>query len=150
MRKHIGHDRLMIIGGSVIIHKNGKILLQLRRDNDCWGYPGGCTELGEAVEDTAKRELYEETGLTANSLELLGIFSGAELFYTYPNGDMVANNDIVYLCEDFSGEPITETDETKALQWFDITNLPENISPPDIKPLAHCISILKKRNTPSK
>ena len=60
MRKYIGNERLMIVGGSVIVHKDGKILLQLRRDNDCWGYPGGCVELGEgreAVEYTAKREL---------------------------------------------------------------------------------------------
>ena len=145
MRKHIGHERLMIIGGSVIVHKNGKILLQLRKDNDCWGYHGGCVELGEAVEDAAKRELLEETGLTANSLELMGIFSGAELFYTYPNGDMVANNDVVYLCEDFSGEIITETNETTDLRWFEIDNLPTNISPPVKKPLASCLKILKNR-----
>jgi len=145
MRKYIGHERLMIVGGSVIVHKNGKILLQLRRDNGCWGYPGGCVELGEAVEETAKRELFEETGIMANALELLGVFSGGELFYTYPNGDMVANNDIVYLCEEFSGEIVTETTETTDLRWFDINSLPENISPPVQKPLAQCIDILRAR-----
>ena len=145
MRKYIGHERLMIIGGSVIVHKDGKILLQLRKDNGCWGYPGGCVELGEAVEDAAKRELLEETGLTANSLELMGIFSGKELFYTYPNGDMVANNDVVYLCEDFSGKIITKTNETTDLRWFEIDNLPDNISPPVKKPLAICLEILENR-----
>jgi len=122
-------------------------LTQLRRDNGCWGYPGGCVELGETVEDTAKRELYEETGLTANTLELLGVFSGSELFYTYPNGNKVANNDMVYLCDDFTGEIITETNETTDLRWFEIDSLPENISPPVQKPLAQCINILKKRTS---
>jgi len=145
MRKYISHERLMIIGGSVIVYKNGKILLQLRKDNCCWSYHGGCVELGELVEETAKRELFEETGLVANSLELMGIFSGAELFYTYPNGDMVANNDVVYLCEDFSGETTTETNETTDLRWFDIDNLPENISPPVMKPLAQCLKFIKNR-----
>jgi 8-oxo-dGTP pyrophosphatase MutT (NUDIX family) len=71
IRKYIGHERLMIVGGSVIVHKNGKVLLQLRRDNGCWGYHGGCVELGETVEETAKRELFEETGLVANKLDNL-------------------------------------------------------------------------------
>jgi len=135
----------MIVGGSVIVHKDGNILLQLRKDNGSWGYPGGCVEVGEPIEEAAKRELFEETRLTANSLELLGVFSGAELFYTYPNGDMVANNDIVYLCEDFSGEIITETNETTDLRWFDIDNLPKNISPPVKKPLTKCVEVLKGR-----
>ena len=103
MRKHIGHERLLIVGASVFIHKNGKLLLQKRKDNGCWADHGGCCELGETVEETAKRELLEETGLTACSLELLGVFSGKELFYTYPNGDMVSNVNIAYLCENFIG-----------------------------------------------
>lgn len=85
MRKYIRHERLLIAGASVFIHKDGKLLLQRRKDNDCWGEHGGCMELGETVEEVAKRELFEETGLTANSLELLGVFSGKELFYTYGN-----------------------------------------------------------------
>jgi mutator protein MutT len=135
----------MIIGGSVIVHSKDRILLQLRKDNECWGYPGGCVELGESSEETAKRELFEETGLTANSLELFGVFSGKELFYTYPHGDMVAINDIVYLCEDFSGEMTIETDETNDLRWFDVDKLPDNISPPVKMPLSQCIRILNER-----
>jgi len=143
MRKLVGHERLLLVGASVLVHHNGKILLQLRKDNGCWGWAGGAVELGENVEDTAKRELFEETGLTANSLKLLGVFSGEELFYTYPNGDKVAIVDIVYLCEDFSGELLTRTDETSDLRWFDIDDLPENISPPVKKPLTKCLETIK-------
>jgi len=49
-------------------------------------------------------------------LELLGVFSGSELFYIWPNGDMAANNDIVYLCEDFTGAIVTETNEATGLR----------------------------------
>jgi mutator protein MutT len=145
MRKHIGHERLMIIGGSVIVHSENRVLLQLRKDNECWGYHGGCVELGETIEEAVKRELFEETGLTANSLEFFGVFSGKELFYTYPNGDMVAITDIVYLCDDFSGEMIIETDETNDLRWFDVDKLPDNISPPVKGALSQCIRILNER-----
>lgn len=145
MRKFIGNERLMIVGESVMIYKDGKLLLQKRLDNGCWADHGGCLELGETVEETAKRELFEETGLTANSLELLGVFSGKELFYTYPNGDMVSNVCVAYLCESFSGEVITQTNETTDLQWFDIDKLPKNISPPVIPVLEYCINFLKRR-----
>lgn len=130
IRKHIGHDPLILVGVGVFIHKDGKLLLQKRRDNNCWADHGGCVEIGEAVEETAKRELYEETGLIANRLELIGVFSGKNMMYTYPNGDNVYIIGISYLCEDYSGIPLTETNETTDLQWFDINSLPENISPP--------------------
>ena len=83
--------------------------------------------------------------LTANMLELLGFFSGKELFYTYQNGDMVSIVDIVYLCEDYSGDIIRETNETTDLRWFPLDELPENISPP-VKPvLIQCVETLKER-----
>jgi 8-oxo-dGTP pyrophosphatase MutT (NUDIX family) len=145
MRKYIGHERLLIVGASVFVHKDGKLLLQKRKDNGCWADHGGCMELGETVEETAKRELYEETGLTAHSMELLGIFSGKDLFYTYPNGDMVSNVNIAYLCEDFTGELLTETNETIDLRWFEINGLPENISPPVKPALKKCVDILTQR-----
>jgi len=146
MRKYIGHERLLYVGASVIIHKDGKLLLQQRKDNGCWSDHGGGMEIGETTEEAAKRELFEETGLVANALQLIDVFSGKELFYTYPNGDMVANVCVAYLCEDFAGEMLPQTDETVTLQWFDINDLPQNISPPVVPVLARCIEILKKRS----
>ena len=145
MRKYIGHERLLIVGASVFVHKDGRLLLQKRKDYGCWGDHGGCCELGETVEETAKRELLEETGLTACSLELLGVFSGKELFYTYPNGDMVSNVNIAYLCENFTGDTINQTDETTDLKWFGLDELPENISPPVIPALKRCVEVLRER-----
>jgi len=145
MRSHIGHDTLILVGVGVFIHKDGKLLLQRRRDNNCWADHGGCVEIGEKVEDTARRELFEETGLIANKLELIGVFSGENMMYTYPNGDQAYIIGISYLCEDFSGTPVSETDETVDLQWFDIDNLPDNISPPSAEPLRRCVEILKSR-----
>ena len=69
-----------------------------------WGYAGGSVELDEKVEDAAKRELLEETGLLAVSLDFFGIFSGPDMHYVYPNGDEVSNIDIVFICKDYTGE----------------------------------------------
>ena len=142
MRRHIGHERLLIAGASVIVHKDGKLLMQKRKDNGCWSAEhGGCCELGETVEETAKRELREETGLIANTMELLDVLSGKELDYTYPNGDMVSNVCVDYMCDDFTGELMRQTEETTELQWFGLDELPSNVSPPTIPALKRCVDL---------
>lgn len=131
LRSIVGHRALLQVGASVIVEDNkGRILLQKRSDNHCWGYAGGSVELDEKVEDAAKRELFEETGLIANSLELFGVFSGESTHYIYPNGDEVSNVDIVFICRDYSGELIRQEDEVEQLKFFDIEELPKQISPP--------------------
>lgn len=144
IRKKIGHDRLIAVGAGVFVYKDRKVLLQKRKDNLCWALHGGVVEMGEVVEDAAKRELFEETGLVANKLELLGIFSGDDRMYTYPNGDEVYLIGIIYMCNDFSGELLSETDETLELKWFDIDNLPQEISPTNIKPLESFVQFIKR------
>ena len=135
IRKKIGHDMLILAGAGVLPYRDGKLLLQQRQDNGCWAMHGGCKELGESPEQAAARELFEETGLTANSLMLFGVYSGIDYRHTYPNGDQVEIVNIVYTCDDFSGELHPQLEEVKALQWFDIDDLPENLSPPDAAPI---------------
>lgn len=135
MRSKIGHDLLIVVGAGVFIYKDNKVLLQKRRDNGYWSFHGGGVDAGESLEAAAKRELFEETGLVANTMTMLGVFSGEDMLYTYPNGDQVYIVGIDYVCNDFSGEPVMETDETLELKWFDIDNLPQEISLPDTRPM---------------
>ena len=39
-----------------------------------WEIPGGHRESGEAIDDTAKRELYEETGAVSFDLREIGVY----------------------------------------------------------------------------
>ena len=136
LRKIVGHRPLLQVGASVILEdKQGRVLLQKRTDNHCWGYPGGSIELDERVEDAAARELFEETGLTANHMELFGVFSGKELHYVYPNGDEVSNVDIVFLCRDYSGSLRPDEEESEDLCFFEAGHLPAKLSPPIVIPL---------------
>ena len=136
LRKLVGHAPILQCGASVIlINSKGELLLQKRRDNGCWGLHGGSVELNEVVEDAAKRELFEETGLTAHRLELFGVFSGVELHYIYPNGDEVSNVDITYLCREYSGELSPSKMEVNVLRFFAPNEVPNNISPPQQKAL---------------
>ena len=136
LRKVVGHRPLLQVGASVIVvDECGRILLQLRSDNNTWGYAGGSVEIDEKVEDAAKRELYEETGLIAKELTLLGVFSGKEMHNIYPNGDEVSNVDIVYVCKRYAGNLRCQEGEVDALKFFPIDEIPENISKPIRKPL---------------
>ena len=142
LRKIVGHRPLLQVGASVIVEdEKGRILLQLRSDNNCWGYAGGSVELDEDVEEAAKRELFEETGLIANKLSLFGVFSGKDTHYIYPNGDEVSNIDIVYICKDYSGELRCQKGEVNDLVFFEKDNIPGNLFKPIEKVLKSYLNL---------
>jgi len=143
LREKVGNETIIMPCAAVLIYKGEKILLQKRNDNLCWAIHGGSIEICEKAEDAAVRELLEETGLVANKLELLGIFSGENMMHTYPNGDETYIIGICYMCDDYSGELLQETDETLELKWFDINNLPKNLHKPDIEPINTFVNHIK-------
>ncbi len=133
LRKLVGSRPLIVVGASVIVlNEHHHVLLGLRSDNGFWSPPAGSTELGESLEQTAHRELLEETGLEARKLELLTILSGKEFFYQYPHGDQVYNVAAVFLTRDVKGTLIADETETIALRYFPITDLPMQNGPIEI------------------
>nr|WP_280525574.1 NUDIX domain-containing protein [Neobacillus mesonae] len=60
---------------------------------------GGAMELRESLEQTAKRELFEETGLKVKNFRFVDIFSGKDLYFKYPNNDEVYNIICIFLAE---------------------------------------------------
>jgi len=145
VRGKIGHDTLLLVGAGVFVHRDGMLLLQCRKDDGTWADHGGCIEVGETLEDTARREMLEETGLAAGKLELIGVFSGPARLHTYPNDDKAYMIGVYYLCEEFTGTPLTHTDETTDLRWFPLDALPANIMPLAQEPLRKCLEVLKTR-----
>ena len=131
LRGRVGKRPLMQCGASVIVENaSGEVLLLRRADTGDWCYPGGAVELYEQTEAAARRELLEETGLTAGKLILFGVFSGPQNAFIYPNGDRVSNVDIVYVCHDFEGELQAEEGEASELRFFKKDSLPEDLFPP--------------------
>ncbi len=133
LRKKVGSVPIIMCAAGVIIENGkGEILMQQREDNNCWGFPGGAVEIGEELEHTACREVFEEVGLVVENLSLFGIFSGEKMHYIYPNGDEVYIIAAVYTTKAFKGEMSLDPNETKDAAFFGIDNLPENINPPDV------------------
>lgn len=135
LRKIVGHRPLLQAAASIIIeNEKGQVLLGKRTDNHQWGYSGGSIELGETVEEAAKRELFEEMGLIADELEFFMLNSGEETHYTYPNGDEVYNVEIIYICRKYHGNIKRQEEEMEILEFFDVDDIPEDISDP-IRPV---------------
>lgn len=128
MRAIIGNRPLLLVGTSIIAVRDGSILLQKRADNGQWSYPGGCMEVGETPEESAKREFREETGLIANDLSLYGAFAGERRHFCYPNGHEVYITDVVYTCTDFTDSGDSHDDEVLEIKWFPLNDLPEDMT----------------------
>ena len=59
----------------IISRKNGQWVFCKHKDRDTYEVPGGHRELGEEIIDTAKRELYEETGAIKYSIKPICVYS---------------------------------------------------------------------------
>lgn len=126
LRKYIGHDPVIGIGATTLVfNNNNELLLNLRTDTNTWGIPGGSMELYETIEETAIRELKEEAGIEAQDLKLLGILSGKEYYFEYPNGDKMCTVIVLFKVENYNGEITINDEESKELKFFSLNNLPK-------------------------
>lgn len=128
---------------AIITNNEGQILLQRRADRDKWGLPGGCQELGETFEETVLREIKEETNLDVkeSDLKLIGVISGNSRRNSYPNGDVVINNTVLYLINNYSGE-LKWNNESKEMKFFSLDSLPVSQHDPDL--IEYYINYLNK------
>ena len=132
LRLLVGHRPLIIAGAAVLIfNEQNCLLLQHRKDNQQWGLIGGSMEIGESLEETARREVFEETGLKLDELNWFGLFSGKEVIYECSNKDVVVNVAAVYISRQFQGKIKVDEEEGYEVRFFKLNELPKDISPPD-------------------
>lgn len=110
------------IGVGVIVQRGDKILLGERLGGhgaNTFMIPGGHLEFGESFEETARREVEEETGL--KNIAIKGIVSvGNDIHY---DKHYVS---IGVLAESLEGEPYNaEPDKAKNWYWGNPNDLPE-------------------------
>jgi ADP-ribose pyrophosphatase YjhB (NUDIX family) len=109
---------------AVLIESDGKVLLGRRgehtRQPGRWSFPSGFVERGEVVEDAARRETLEETGLAVTLGPVLTVISSL--------GETVVL--VVYPAIDATGTP-TAADDLIEVRWFPFDALPELAFPHD-------------------
>lgn len=107
---------------NVIVWKDQKVLL-IQRDHEpgkgLWAIPGGYVGWDETVEESARRELQEETGLVAGKLQFVGTRSDSTA------GDERQNIDLYFYTSEVSGEPKQQVGEVKNMDWFSLEELPQ-------------------------
>ncbi len=127
LRQYVGHQPLILPGSVVLILNNNKEILLQERATGVYGLPGGLMELGESLEDTARREVFEETGLRIGKLTLCHVYSGQDYYIENPNGDTFYSVTAVYKTNEFEGILTPDGVETISLQFFPPNKLPEGI-----------------------
>lgn len=129
LRALVGHRPLIFVGTvAIILNEQGQILLQQRRiPYGKWGIPGGLMELGESTEETARREIFEETKLTIGALELLNVYSGANQYVKAANGDEFYVVTVAYYTQEIHGQLIVDQEEALQFKYFSPEKLPEDM-----------------------
>ncbi len=113
---------------AVILAKSGDgYVFCKHRERDTWEMPGGHREAGEAIADTARRELYEETGALEFDLKPVCVYS-----VTAPdNFDGEESFGMLFFAEigKFEGELHSEIEKITVTE-----ELPERWTYPEIQP----------------
>jgi 8-oxo-dGTP diphosphatase len=120
------------VGVNIFVIKHGRELLLGKRKNafgaGTWGLPGGHLKFGEAIEEAAKRELMEETGLEAQTLEFINLVNDRGIGRHYL--------EVAFLAQQVAGEPtVREPEKSEEWKWYDLNNLPNDLFPPHAKPI---------------
>jgi ADP-ribose pyrophosphatase YjhB (NUDIX family) len=124
LRSMVGNKKIILNAAcAVISDDSGKILLQRRSDNKKWGLPGGLMELDESIEQTAIREVKEETNLDIILTDFIGVFNN-------PNMRWREADEARVICFSFVGKVVGGTlciNDTESLgfDYFGPGELPE-------------------------
>lgn len=115
------YPKHIVAVSGLICHPNGKILL-IRSPRRGWEFPGGQVEEGENLIEALRREIQEESGVTASIGALVGIYSNIKS----PTKLMFG-----FLGDYVSGE-LRTSDESLETEWIARDSALQRVSNPAI------------------
>ncbi|MBR2041214.1 MAG: NUDIX domain-containing protein [Oscillospiraceae bacterium] len=122
------NDALLKFAVIIAIY-NGKLVLCKHKERDTYEIPGGHRENGETIEETAKRELSEETGAVDFVLRPVCVYSVTGKNRVNESGEETFG--MLFFAEIKTFEHRLHS-EMESIKLFN--ELPENLTYPDIQP----------------
>ncbi|AAF10362.1 NUDIX domain-containing protein [Deinococcus radiodurans] len=124
LRRLVGHAPVNFVGAAgLICNAAGEVLLQRRRGSERWGLVAGIAELGEPLEQTLRREVQEELGLTVQAAEFLELLNPAGLSRV-ANGDEFYSYTALYRVTAWTGIPVPDGVEIAEARFFSLAEFP--------------------------
>ena len=68
--------------GAIVGNDDGEILLMQRADSGIWLYPTGWADVGYSASEVAVKEVFEETGIECEPVQLLGVVDGQRMGFS--------------------------------------------------------------------
>lgn len=117
--ERVGKTAQIRVGCAAVIFSldRSQILLTRRRDNGLWCLPGGKLDPGETVSECIVREVLEETGLEAQVVALIGVYSTPDIVVEYGDGNRIQFVALTFELKIVAGQP-TLSDEVGEIGYF--------------------------------
>ena len=112
------HPTFTVSAAGIITNDRGQVLLldHVLRPDSGWGVPGGFMDKREQPEEALRREIREETGLDLTDVALYLCLTHGRHIEIYMTARGVGNAEV-------------KSREIKSLDWFDLDNIPPDMSP---------------------
>lgn len=128
----------MPISVKLVVDYHGRVLL-LKNERDEWELPGGKLEVGESPEDSVRREVAKELGLTVTGVDIIDswVYEITPLRHVFI---------VSYGTRHTGEEVLTFSGEHKELGLFDYTEvpglrMPEPTRPPSTAGVSGSVSV---------
>ena len=123
LRADVGQRLLLLPGVTAVVFDDaGRVLLGERSDTGRWALIAGVMDPGEQPAETIVREVYEETAVHVVPERVTSVLTQPPI--VYPNGDRCEYVDITFRCRAVGGEARVNDDESLAVGWFPLADLP--------------------------
>ena len=104
---------------AIVGNDDGELLLTQRADSGVWLYPVGWADVGYSPSEVAIKEVWEETGIEAEVVSLVGVFDGLRLGFAH-----IPLYSLVFYLRMTGGELRGHPLETRAVGFFGRDDLP--------------------------